>query len=79
MKIHQIDLHYHAGRERENGKSLREYLLFARATGRKILGITDHANLFQTPSADGPFTESTANFRRLRAEMEALRPEFPDI
>jgi histidinol phosphatase-like PHP family hydrolase len=82
MKIHQIDLHYHAGRERAAGKSLRDYVMFAYVTGRRILGITDHANLHITQNPDGslpPFTKSTENFIKIRAEMDALRSEFPEM
>jgi len=42
FNIHNIDLHYHAGQERQQGTTLEGYLDHAALTGRIILGITDH-------------------------------------
>jgi len=46
MQIHNIDLHYHAGQERQAGVTLTEYIDYAQKTARKILGITDHYHLY---------------------------------
>lgn len=80
MRIHNIDLHYHAGCERQPGTTLRDYFLHARVSGRKIIGITDHLNRYLPgidPERDGMM--GIADLEQFRAEVDALKPAFPDI
>lgn len=46
MNIFNIDLHYHCGLERQEGCSVDDYLKHASMTGRKIVGMTDHIQLY---------------------------------
>jgi len=49
MYLHNIDLHYHAGQERDAGTTIGDYLEHAVLSGRRVLGVTDHYGLFQEP------------------------------
>ncbi len=42
LRLYQVDLHFHAGTERPECCSALDFISFAVATGRRILGVTDH-------------------------------------
>lgn len=81
MRIYEIDLHYHAGQERAADKTLRDHVEYARHTGRRILGLTDHINLYM-PS-DKPrslhYLRSTEGLIEYRRELEELKSGYPDM
>ncbi len=81
MQIYEIDLHYHAGTERDRGKTLRDYLEFARLSGRRILGITDHSSHFRPPLRDDirNYPQSSEGLRMYRRELDELRADFPEL
>lgn len=75
MKIHQIDLHCHAG------KSLKETLSFAHSTWRRIVGITEVIYNEKTETFENGSQNalSLEDFLQLRAEVDQLKSEFPDM
>ncbi len=80
MHIHNVDLHYHAGQERAEGVSLSDHLQHARLTGRRLIGITDHLGLYLNARKPGRHYEASVDgLRAYRAELDALKPEFPDL
>ncbi len=81
MQIHEIDLHYHAGQERQH-KALREHLAHAVSTGRKILGVTDHYDLYLPGNEDNAETiypRSIDGLLAYAAELRSLKNEFPSL
>ncbi len=42
LQLYHVDLHFHAGTERPEIYSAFDFIAFAVATGRRIIGITDH-------------------------------------
>lgn len=82
MYIHNIDLHFHAGQERHPDLSVKDYLEYAQSTGRKILGITDHYNLFfpNKPIDKKLLYElGIKGLMRYRKEVEELENSFPNM
>jgi len=82
MHIHNVDLHYHAGQEREPGASLRDYLEHAVLTGRRVLGVTDHYGLYADPPRPDKqylYERSLRGLHTYRDEVLALAPEFPSL
>ncbi|HHV96028.1 MAG TPA: hypothetical protein GXX37_06080 [Clostridiaceae bacterium] len=82
MEIYNIDLHYHAGQERQPGLTLKDYIQYAKTTGRKILGITDHIGLYMPDSSSKKvvlYERSINGLLQYRQEIEELKDEYPDI
>ncbi|MBN1583251.1 MAG: hypothetical protein JXA89_21255 [Anaerolineae bacterium] len=84
LYIHTIDLHYHAGQERQSGTTLEGYLEHAVMTGRRILGLTDHLEKYigvPLSSALTPplYEQSVAGLETYRADIDRLRPQFPTL
>ena len=84
MDIFNIDLHYHAGLERDEGVSLRDYLEYAQMTGRKILGITDHYDLYFEPKEaysvqDLNYERSFDGLKKYQKEIASLKDAFPQM
>jgi len=82
MFVHSIDLHYHAGQERQPGLTLRDYLEHARVTGRKWIGLTDHINLYldeQRHRADSLYDCSAEGLLQYRRDVDRLRSEYEDL
>ena len=81
---HNIDLHYHAGQERQPGTTLEGYLEHAAMTGRTILGVTDHLEKYigssLSPAWDPPlYEQSVAGLQAYRADVDALRGAYPSL
>jgi histidinol phosphatase-like PHP family hydrolase len=82
MQIHNIDLHYHAGQERQAGVTLTEYIDYAQKTARKILGITDHYHLYFLHSPidrEFPYEKNLRGFLKFREDVESQKPLFPEM
>ncbi len=82
MHLHNIDLHYHAGQERDPGTSVGDYLEHAVLTGRRVVGITDHYGLYQEPRrADKQYLyePSLAGLRAFHDEVTDLAAEYSDL
>lgn len=81
MQIYQIDLHYHAGQERGDGKTLWDYVNFAYKTGRKVLGVTDHIGLYGPPKRDKAqhYPQNINGLTQFRKELDELRSDFPEM
>ena len=46
LQLYEIDLHIHVGTERPEGYAASDFIDFAVATGRRIIGATDHFAFF---------------------------------
>ncbi len=82
MHIHNVDLHYHAGQEREPGTTVSDYLEHAVVTGRQVLGITDHYGLYADPPRPDKqylYERSLRGLRAYRDEVMDLAPAFPSL
>ena len=84
MPVHTVDLHYHAGMEREPGCSIAHHLHFAQATGRRILGVTDHDFYLrgedaQTPGKAYPYEFSLSGLAQFRDEVRRAAKGFPAL
>jgi hypothetical protein len=84
LPIHSVDLHYHAGQERQPGQTLRSYLAHAVMTGRVVVGCTDHLERYigipPSPPESAPlYAQSVAGVARYRADVDELRAEFPTL
>ena len=80
--IHTIDLHYHAGQERDPGTTLRSYLEHAVMTGRRVVGVTDHLDLYLDPRkliSSPLYSQNVAGILTLRDEVVALQSAFPEL
>jgi hypothetical protein len=82
--IHNIDLHYHAGQERQPGTTLSGYLEHAVMTGRTILGVTDHLERYiadpLTPAKGTPlYEQSVAGVQAYRVGVDRMRARFPEL
>jgi hypothetical protein len=81
---HNIDLHYHAGQERQAGTTLDGYLDHAAMTGRVVLGVTDHLEKYigspLSSAWDPPlYEQSVAGLQAYRADVDALRSAYPAL
>lgn len=85
--LSQIDLHFHAGLERQKNKTLPDYLQHACETGRRWQGVTDHYELYFRPEIvafDGEedfrlYPLGQAGMEALAAELSNLRARFPEM
>ncbi len=83
MHLNHLDCHYHAGLERTPGFTLRDYVSHAERTGRRVLGVTDHWDLYwenrhKMKGRAVPYPPGIAGLRQFHAELSALKPEFPN-
>lgn len=80
MGVHTIDLQYHAGQERQSGQDLDAYVEHARVTGRSVLGMTDHIEIY-VGDADkpGPYEQSLAGLRAYHDDVRAMDEQTPDV
>ncbi len=46
LRLYQVDLHIHAGTERPEAYTALDFIRYAIATGRRIIGVTDHFAFF---------------------------------
>ena len=81
---HNVDLHYHAGQERQPGTTLAGYLDHAVMTGRIVLGLTDHLEKYigdpLSSAWDPPlYAQSVDGLRAYRADVDALRAAYPSL
>ncbi len=84
LYIHNIDLHYHAGQERQPDTTLEGYLEHAVMTGRTILGLTDHLEKYigdpLSFAATPPlYAQSVEGLQAYRADVDSLRGQFPSL
>ncbi len=82
INIFNVDLHYHAGKERQDGVSLSDYLDYAAKTGRRILGLTDHYGLFfprEGAGQDRNYPASLAGILQYREDVAQASSKFPAL
>ncbi|MBN1640137.1 MAG: hypothetical protein JXA09_02785 [Anaerolineae bacterium] len=84
LYVHNIDLHYHAGQERQAGTTLEGYLEHAVMSGRVVLGLTDHLEKYigvpLSPAREPPlYAQSVDGLRAYRADVDGLRERFPSL
>lgn len=70
MSVAAFDLQYHAGQERQSGQDLSAYVEHAMITGRRVLGMTDHIEIYIGDSdKEGPYDKS----------LDGLRAYYDDV
>ncbi len=80
MLVHNIDMHYHAGRERPEGTTLDQFIQHARISGRRVVGLTDHLGKYNGDNAEGTSYKPTMEgFGQYRRDMERVQKNFPDL
>lgn len=82
LAIHNVDLHYHAGQERQPGIRLEDYLEHAEVTGRKILGVTDHLGRYvdiHSKVPDPIYEQSVRGLLDFRQDIDSLKCRFPGM
>jgi hypothetical protein len=84
LQPHNVDLHYHAGQERQPGTSLSGYLEHAAVTGRIVLGVTDHLEKYIGSPLSGAwdpplYPQNVAGLETFHADVDALRPQYPNM
>jgi len=72
--VHNIDLHYHAGQERQSGTTLEGYLKHAVITGRVVLGLTDHLEKYISLNLPAPLQMLWAAYRILQEQGVTFVP-----
>ena len=80
LELHHIDLHFHAGTERPEDASLEDFILAAKRSGRKVVGITDHFWHFLGYSKNNRHYPGTVEgYLQLSDDIVAVRERFPDM
>ena len=81
LRLCDIDLHYHAGRERTNGLSLEDYVSYAETSGRRVLGVVDHwPRIAGTHGKKvGDPVAALEHFTKLGTEVAEARKRHPDM
>ncbi len=82
MQIHNIDFHFHAGQERTEGVTLADYLAHAVMTGRKVVNLTDHGELYlgaRRLPENAPYCRCLQGLAEYRADLDKLRGKFPSL
>jgi len=83
LAVHNVDLHYHAGQEREPGCTLEDHLQHAQMTGRRIIGVTDHSEYFiggeVLQEGTYPYEFSLAGLECFHDEVRRASLLFPEL
>ncbi len=78
--VHNIDMHYHAGRERPEDSTLDQFIQHARVSGRRVVGLTDHFGKYNGRNVEGTNYDPTMEgFAQYRRDMERVQKNFPDL
>jgi len=80
--ISEIDLHFHAGAEREPGGSMRDHIEFAVRSNRKVLGVLDHLGLYFPTSTQSPhssYTPDMDGYLKLLDEIASFKDTIPGL
>jgi hypothetical protein len=81
LQLSHVDLHFHAGTERPAAYSLDDVVSYARATGRRVLGLTDHWGRYVRPSTKElrHYTGDMPGFAEFAADVADGRANHPDM
>ena len=81
LRLMHIDLHYHAGTERAEYYSLEDFVAYAEAAGRRVVGITDHWGRFLGNSRKPlrHYEGSLDGFAAMAADVAQARKNHPDM
>jgi hypothetical protein len=81
LELYNVDLHFHAGTERQPEYSAHDFVRFAAETGRRIVGLTDHwgryLGMSQKPLNHYPGTLD--GYRAFAADVHAARESYPEV
>ena len=74
-----IDFHFHAGHERHPDTNMDDYFDFARMTGRRVLGVTDHFGYYFPGRDKGPrpYAGNLDGFLRFISDIDEASARFP--
>jgi hypothetical protein len=80
LQLYQVDLHIHGGTERPVENSLLDFTDFTVATGRKIIGITDHFGRFLGLSKKplNHYPGTIEGYRALVDDVEEAKSRYTD-
>jgi len=80
LELHETDLHIHAGTERAEYHTISDYLHFLVASGRKVLGITDHWGRYfrRSPKYHAHYEPSAEGFETYANEVKEEARKYPD-
>ena len=81
LQLCHIDLHFHAGTGLPPESSIEDYVSYAEASGRRVLGITDHWGRFvrQTDRVYNHYNGLMKGFAELAADVQKSRENHPDM
>ncbi len=81
LQLNGIDLHFHAGTERPEPYSLDDVISYARATGRRVLGITDHWRRYTHPARKQlhHYAPDMSGFAQFAADVAEAREAHTDM
>ena len=81
LRLHHVDLHYHAGTERPDGYSMYDYINYAHLSGRRILGVTDHFGRYLGGSRKPllHYEGSPEGYQQFARDINDAREHFPDM
>ncbi len=79
LELFNIDLHFHAGTERPKGCSLHDFISFAVASGRRIIGVTDHFGRFTLGASArlNHYPGTLGGYRIFAKEVREEKDHFP--
>jgi len=80
LQLYHVDLHIHAGTERPPDLALMDFVDFAVATGRRIIGITDHFGRFLGLSRKvlNHYPGTIGGYHSLIADAKGAKLAYPD-
>ena len=81
LALFHVDLHYHAGTERPAGYAARAFIDFAIATGRRIIGATDHWGRFLGLSRKplNHYPGTLDGYRAFAHDIAEAQDIYPDV
>lgn len=80
LRLHSIDMHFHAGTERPAPYSAGDFLSYAVATGRRVIGVTDHFGRYLGGSRKplNHYPGTMDGYRTFRDEVRSAADDFPE-
>ena len=80
LRLYQIDLHFHAGTERPREYSLMDFVNYGVATGRRIIGVTDHFAFFlpRYKWKTNHYAGNLDGYRAFAEDVDAAKEAYPD-
>jgi len=80
LTLENVDMHFHAGTERPEAYTALDFLSFAVATGRRVIGVTDHFGRFLGESRKklNHYDGTPAGFLAFAKDVRMAARHFPE-